>query len=311
MAQKDNESKFQKLIDFVTKHKSLSIFIIILVFILCLTIIQIPFWIGSEYSLGTTYFSPNDILTFTGSFLSLIGTLFLGGLVYRQNSKFKKDNDASQQSLNNAVSKLSDANQIIAKANEEANSLSNRLIELENEKYRPMVYIETFSSEDIDTTFDCLRISVDNNYANLSEKFELIESSSTVYCVKLCNPKQNKILNIKEPKIIYRTKYNNSICLGEIQCKRYNYNFCSGIPEKSWIGLLLVGLKQNAKFPYDDEEKLVDEDYTNPRLEVEMQLILTSYIGKEFIHKMKFYLHILPNRKNGINYPFITDFEIL
>lgn len=75
--------------------KRTNLFIKILMGILCVVlVILIPFLINESYKVGTGYITEwgaNDVLSFYGSILSFLGTVFLGGLALYQNHKFEKN----------------------------------------------------------------------------------------------------------------------------------------------------------------------------------------------------------------------------
>ena len=75
----------------------------IIIFILCLFTVQLPYWIGDIKTIIQTDFSASDVLGFLGNFLASFGTIVLGYVTMKQT--------------------------------EEANAISDRLLQLEERKY--------------------------------------------------------------------------------------------------------------------------------------------------------------------------------
>lgn len=91
------------------------------------TIVQSLFLMGNTMTLVLSKsFQPSTILDFWGSTLGALATVLLGALAFSQNRRFKEENDASQEKLNNAVNKLADANKIIAETHQSLLSLTEQ-----------------------------------------------------------------------------------------------------------------------------------------------------------------------------------------
>ncbi len=119
----------------------------IITMFLILAIIVIPIAIFLAYLIGDiwggipTRINAGDALVYWGSFLAFIGTVSLGIVALCQNTKFKKENDIAQERLNAAMSELSKANDIVAEANTNANQISCKLLQLEEDRFRPYIMI--------------------------------------------------------------------------------------------------------------------------------------------------------------------------
>ncbi len=77
-------------------------------------IVQIPYWIGDYFTLIKSYLSSGEILLFFGALLTFIGTTFLGVVALRQNK--------------------------------EATTISEKLLEIEKSKIKPLLEIEVFDN---------------------------------------------------------------------------------------------------------------------------------------------------------------------
>ena len=75
------------MLDLLKKHKGIIIKTIIIVFISCLLIAQIPFWIGKWKVFIPTEMDESDILSFLGDFISAIGSILLGWYAIKQTDK--------------------------------------------------------------------------------------------------------------------------------------------------------------------------------------------------------------------------------
>ena len=81
------------MLDLLKKHKGIIIKTIIIVFISCLLIAQIPFWIGKWRVFIPTEMDESDILSFLGDFISAIGSILLGWYAIKQTDKANNTND--------------------------------------------------------------------------------------------------------------------------------------------------------------------------------------------------------------------------
>lgn len=130
-----------KWFDWIKKHKILTCCLVVGLFILCLIVIQIFYWIGSKYPIIKTYYQASDVLIFTGSFLAFLGTTFLGIVAWQQNKK--------------------------------ANAISHEISRLEEEKhkleYQPYMMISDWTAKFL-TLID-LPISPRINFFDICEEF--------------------------------------------------------------------------------------------------------------------------------------------
>lgn len=75
-----------------------------ILFVICLLFVQIPYWVGDRHLIIKTDFSAGDVLSFIGAYIAAIGTIFLGNITIKQTKQ--------------------------------ANDISNRVLELEEKRYR-------------------------------------------------------------------------------------------------------------------------------------------------------------------------------
>lgn len=90
---------------------------VVLFFILIITIVQIPFWIGDFITLFTVDYDTSDILSFAGDYLTLIGTIIFGYVTIH--------------------------------LSKQANTINLRLLSLEEKKNVPYVDISLISEDNI------------------------------------------------------------------------------------------------------------------------------------------------------------------
>lgn len=81
------------MLELLKKYKKVIIISIIVVFIVCLLIAQVPFWIGKWIVIIPTDFEPDHILSFLGDYIASIGTILLGWYAIKQTDKANDTND--------------------------------------------------------------------------------------------------------------------------------------------------------------------------------------------------------------------------
>ena len=108
----------------------------------------------SPKKVKATNISAGNLLGFIGSFFAFTGTLYLGVLVWKQNQRFKDENNKAQNKLQDAIDKLAKANDIIADMEEESTVISKRLLDIEDSRdklqLRPFVMVTDWDIETID-----------------------------------------------------------------------------------------------------------------------------------------------------------------
>ncbi|GEM_PF-5844877 len=77
----------KKIVEWISSHKTITALIIIILYFLILLFVQIPYWLGSHYTLISTNYGAENILNFTSNYLTFIGTVFLGFVTVYQNYK--------------------------------------------------------------------------------------------------------------------------------------------------------------------------------------------------------------------------------
>lgn len=117
----------------------------IVIFFVCLLLVQIPYWIGDKYSIIETDFSAGEVLSFLGAYIAAAGTIFLGCISIKQT--------------------------------EQANNTSNRVLGIEERRYKedhqPVITIDcvnlhntSFNSVAKNTPYAGRVYYVDANYLN-------------------------------------------------------------------------------------------------------------------------------------------------
>lgn len=103
-----------RIIELLKKHKKRIVAYGIIGFVICLLIVQVPYWIGSIKTIIRTDFEAADVLAFLGSFLSALGTVILGWIAVKQA--------------------------------DQANEISDRLLKIEEQRYidehKPIVVVD-------------------------------------------------------------------------------------------------------------------------------------------------------------------------
>lgn len=74
----------KKILELLKKYKRKIISYGILCFVICLLIVQIPYWIGDVKTIIWTDFSAEAVLGFLGDFISATGTVVLGWIAMKQ-----------------------------------------------------------------------------------------------------------------------------------------------------------------------------------------------------------------------------------
>lgn len=92
----------------------------IIIFIGCLLFVQIPYWIGNRCLIIKTNFCAGDVLSFLGAYIAAAGTIFLGSITIKQT--------------------------------QQANDISNRVLDLEEKRYteehQPVIAIDCVNLHD-------------------------------------------------------------------------------------------------------------------------------------------------------------------
>lgn len=222
---------FEKLVKWIKEHALETTYIAIVLFALIFIVpLIINFSFGVDKGIPVKW-ETKDALLFYGSVLSFLGTVILGGLALYQNNRFKDENDKSQANLNNTVDKL-------AEANKKANDISNQLLRIEKDRYRPflvlaiepMFYIskENFGfSSSVDTLLKKTDLRFDTNVINQSEA-DFFPDSIAIF-MSLKNIGMSPIYSVSMKSVIFNnplgkglsiTQSNNDIVITPKERKR-------------------------------------------------------------------------------------------
>lgn len=96
------------------------VLVAIIVFIIFLLVVQVPYWIGDNCLIIKTDFTASDVLSFLGTYVAAVGTIYLGSITIKQTQK--------------------------------ANDISNRVLDLEEKRYKedhqPVITIDCVNLHD-------------------------------------------------------------------------------------------------------------------------------------------------------------------
>lgn len=179
--------------------------LIIGVLLICLglaKLIIILYFIGDNYIvLVNTSLGVGDALGFFGNILTFIGTLVLGLIVLVQNRVFKNENDKAQVKLEKLAI--------------QANDISKKLINIENNKMRPFIKISSKNiffavskglngfSDKVIERFNSSRISF-SRIVNNTKNTSLVKDVETIMLIlDISNIGKAKIANIEIHELIF------------------------------------------------------------------------------------------------------------
>jgi len=144
------------------------------IFVVCLLCVQIPYWIGNRWLIIKTDFTAGDVLSFLGAYGAAVGTIFLGSITIKQTEK--------------------------------ANDISNRVLDLEEKRYRedhqPVITIDcvnlhsvSFNSVAKNVSYQGRVYYVDANYLNT------INDERACFEIKVVNTGRTGLYNCVIKKI--------------------------------------------------------------------------------------------------------------
>lgn len=132
------------MLDVLKKYKYQVIKYAIIVFIGSLLIVQLPYWLGDIVTIIRTDFEPADILGFLGDYISAFGTIVLGWIAIKQTDK--------------------------------ANSISDRVAELElakhKEEHEPVILIDWVKLHDFSYNNIACKVGFDGQLHYIDAKYE-------------------------------------------------------------------------------------------------------------------------------------------
>lgn len=144
------------MLDLIKKYKYKIIFYAIIGFVICLLLIQIPYWIGKEATLIKTDFEAPDILSFLGNYISAFGTIVLGWIAIKQTDK--------------------------------ANQISDKVAELERAKYdenhRPSVIIDWVKLHDFEYNNIACKTDFNGQLRYINANYE-VDSNEQRQCIEI------------------------------------------------------------------------------------------------------------------------------
>lgn len=168
------------IIDWVRRHKVLTIFIIVAVFLLPLLVIQLLFWLKTPESwITSAEWSAGETIQYCVGFFTLLGTLALGAVAARQSEHANEIAQAAQKSA------------------EQANEINARMVEHEtNQKIRssmPTIFLERIEHN------ICLLQDLKTDYADKQLYFNgILEKSCYHMCFVITNS-TNEIIYYSQP----------------------------------------------------------------------------------------------------------------
>lgn len=162
------------MLNIIRMYKSKIIRYVIIGFIGCLFIVQLPYWIGEIKVIIKTDFSAGDILSFLGDYISAIGTILLGWIAVKQT--------------------------------EMANNISERVAKLEvakhKEEHEPVVVIDWVKLHDFSYNRKACKADFDGQLHYIDAKYENdINEERQCIEIKFINTGKSGIYNCKLEKV--------------------------------------------------------------------------------------------------------------
>lgn len=244
-----------------------------------------PVIINEAYKFGKGYvtmWATEDTLSYYGAVLSFIGTGTLGLIAIKQT--------------------------------QQANDLTNKMLELEKSREIPIIDI-TEIKDDEQVTTDKLRSSLqvclNDSYFYISDKGSISEGSCSVAVFRLVNICPNHIISLVIRDISQVTTYNNGESV-TTQIKHIRYNGGIRVLGCNESQYLLIG---GAYFEYPPsltEQELYDKNYVDPVIELTISFLLGNIKGKKYCETIKIcYPYACMFNIDDVNYPCILKKEIL
>lgn len=243
-----------------------------------------PIIINEAYKFGkgyTTMWDAKDMLSYYGAVLTFSGTVTLGLVATKQT--------------------------------QQANDLTNKMLELEKSREIPIIDITEITDDDgqvpTDKLKSSLQVCLNNSYFHINDDRSLTEESCSIAVFRLVNICPNHIISLLIQDIAQVTTYNNGESIAT-QINQIHYNGGIRVLGCNESQYLLIG---GAHFEYPPsltQQELFEQNYVNPTIELTITFLLGNIKGKTYRETIKICYMYIPNR-DGINYPCILRKEIL
>jgi len=246
--------------------------------------VSIPFVINETYKHGTGYvtlWDAADMLSFYGSFLSFFGTIVLGFIAINQSNQ--------------------------------ANRLSERMLKLEESQELPIVDVleimELPNQLPTNKYNNSLHLYLNNSNFSFHEDNTIDFSDDAVALFSLANICSNQIISLAIEDVSLTTIYSNGKCI-KSTIDEFSINGGIRVLASNESQYFFVGGAHHESPDSLTEQEILDQNYTNPTIELTLAFQLVNTRGRKFRERIMVKYALIGNIA-GISYPCILAKEIL
>lgn len=230
---------------------------------------------------GSALWNASDFLSYYGALLSFIGATVLGLVALKQSVL--------------------------------ANSLSERMLKLEESKDIPIIDLYTCKTSVDKLPHNALgnsyKLSLNDSYILFNEDNSINQSSGMVSLFEIKNISSTDIISLKIVNVTQKTIFANEEEF-ETTLKFFETNAAiSVLAGKESLLLTIVGTEMHGPQNMSIDERF-EKNYLTPALQLELTFSMKNYKGNEFEETVKFSYYESTNI-NDIDYPIITNKDIV